>query len=246
MKVEEFFDPYELRARFAPSIIVSLPLVITVFAALKHFAEDLLSFLGAGAFLVAASYGFSFIVRRFGKSIEDDMWVEWDGAPSVRFVRWRDSKYGKQLKEQIHTAVTSVCGIQLMTKEDEAQDPSAADKLIADAFSQVRSILRARNKDGLWYRHVSEYGFTRNLLGSRSLFLFFSVLGILLCGALTWYFRENVFVVAMLLNLGFVAISITLGWWVLPSIVKGCADTYAESAWMSFVNLSRNPRVHGQ
>lgn len=241
MDLKIFFDPYELRARIAPSLIVSLPAVVSLYVGVTPLVEGWPSLLGAGTLLAVASYGFSFVVRHLGKSIERDLWTQWDGAPSIRFARWRDGKFGDQPKQRIHQAVAGVCGIQLMTRKAEAQDPLSTDKLIEDAFRQVRAILQARDKDGLWYKHNAEYGFVRNLLGSRKLFLSISVLGGVVCGFLARYTGETVYIVGAFLNLFFAALSLVLGWWLLPPIIKDCADRYAETCWMSLVNLNIQP-----
>src|SRR5262249_27590972 len=67
---------------------------------------------------------------------------------------------------------------QTATSDTETRYPGQADKTIHDAFRLVRQYLRQHDHDGLWSKQNIEYGFCRNLLGCRTLWL-----GMALCGA---------------------------------------------------------------
>ena len=158
-------------------------------------------------------------------------------------MRHRDTFFGKNLKLLIYEALNRELSARLFTDAEEARNRTGADNAIKDAFKQVRPYLRSKDPKGLWHSHNIEYGFSRNLLGSRLLwvavalgaFVFAVVYGIKtgrgpLNPASTMDFIS-------LLGAGY------LGWAVLPAATKHRADRYAESAWMAFLRLAEESKA---
>ena len=129
----------------------------------------------------------SFIIRKCGSNYENDLW---DGAPSTRILRWRDDTFSVPVKTQLHEAVRSYCGITLSGTEDERIDPREADEKIIDAFSQVKHFVYHNDPNGTWKKFNAEYGFNRNLLGCKYLWVVLSAVGVVICG-ICWYFTED-------------------------------------------------------
>lgn len=237
MNVKPFFDSYELRARILPSLIVVSPLVLFAYALLSTSAGGWLSVAGTGGIAVAGVYGASFVVRQLGRRAEGQLWADWSGEPSVRFARWRDSRFGPDLKKQIHQSLASKCGIDLMPVNDELRDPEGADRLIRDGFQRVRGVLRREDRDGLWFKHSCEYGFARNLYGSRRLFAGLGASSGVASAAMWWITGGAIWGVVALANIGLAVVAVIVGWLVLPAVVRECADRYGESSWMSFLSI---------
>lgn len=217
----DWLDQYEIRARIAPAALISLPIAISIIAVASIISDEFTQLIiGGGFFFIVFSYLLSFIIRYYGKELEKDLWVSWNGAPSTRFMRWRDLTLVDDLKQQLHEAVESYCGIALSTRDQEKNDPGKADEQIRQAFWHVKAIVRQEDPDGIWAKHNAEYGFHRNLLGSRRLSLAFSVVGIIACGIAFYFLKDNILVLGLTLNILLAIISFIGGWYYLPMMIK--------------------------
>lgn len=230
-------DAYELRARVAPALIVSLPGIITLLFIGTSLSTSIAQFLSSGVVLLVIIYALSFLVRTLGRRHEPQLLNSWDALPSTRFARWRDSKFSYRNKQAIHRHVHNTFQIQLLTPEEECNDKPEADELIQTAFERVRPILRRDNPDSLSSKHNAEYGFQRNLLGSRYLWVASALVATLACGLIWTAQGSQIAFLAAALN------SVVLLWsvvwfFLLPKFTEDAAETYAESAWMEFVALA--------
>jgi len=236
----DWLDRYEIRARIAPSIIISLPIAISIFSITSILSKEFAQLIIGGGFtLIVFSYMLSFLIRYYGRELERDLWSNWDGAPSTRFIRWKDSTLGYDIKKQLHDAVENSCKIKLSSPEQEIHDPKKADELIEQAFLQVKEIVRQDYPDGIWVKHSAEYGFHRNLLGSRRVWLLFAIFGIIACGIAVIILKNNNLVIGLILNVLLALISIAGGWYYLPIIIKNTADIYSKSVWISFLTAHK-------
>jgi hypothetical protein len=237
LKTEKLgFDYYELRARVAPGLVLGLPVLATFVYAAPALIE--LKHLAAGS-LCAFSliYALGQVARARGGAIEGKLWSGWGGPPSTRFLRTTDSYFGPELKEKIRTAVLKTFSLQLPRKEDEKNTP-ASDRQIDDAFKLVRDFLRATDPRGLWFDHMVEYGFARNLLGMRVPWLILSLSALLVCLALGGHRGDSSSACPTAICALSVLAAIYLGWFVLPGATKRIAETYAGLAWTSFLRTA--------
>ena len=235
--IDKFLDPYELKARVAPGLIVALPLLVAAF-----YAAPVLSswpiFAASSVCSLALLYGLSHIVRARGRAIEAELWDRWGGPPSTRLMRHRDNTFGWDLKLSIQGALSRKFSVRLLTPDEEGKNPDRADKTIVDAFRQVRQYLRQHDPDGLWFKHVVEYGFCRNLLACRVMWVLVAL------SATAFAAFYGVSTGAGVLNpasgIGCVSFLCALyfGWGLLPDAVKRIGESYADSAWMSFLRTS--------
>lgn len=69
-----------------------------------------------------------------------------------------------------------------MPLEEEREYPALADRKIMDAFREIKEVLRRCEGCGLVDKHAAEYGFARNLCGSRIIFVIQAVSGAVICG----------------------------------------------------------------
>jgi len=234
----DVLNSYELRARFAPAIVVVFPLGIIIYSILSftgQISNQLSQFLTGGAILLTLVYLFSFLVRHNGRKIEPELWSSWDGPPSTRIMRWRDTTIGEKTKSQAYAAVKHICGITLCSKAQEAEDEQLADNRISEAFNLVKTYVRKNNPEGLWDKHNAEYGFHRNLIGSRKLWLTFSLIGMLVDGIIWFLYRDNNHLGFVMLNALMLIGALVFGWFFLPKFAKASAERYAESVWTMFL-----------
>ena len=175
---------YSLKARFVPALIAVFPFVVALAIPLKLFGLTLATGTLGACLVSALMYAASHAVRGAGLSLEPQLWTSWDGPPSTRFARWRDTKL--ETKRLIHRSSEGRFAIVLFTQEEEAADPKGADNKIRQVFMQVRQVLRTEAcNDSLVGTYNAEYGFLRNLLGVRSWVLTLAV--ICFCAASTYY-----------------------------------------------------------
>lgn len=239
----EWFDPYEIRARIAPALVVSLPGVVTLFfVVLTISGGSFAQLLGIGAVLVTLIYAASFLIRYLGRRIELKTWEGWGGPPSTRFLRWRDAHFGEESKRSLHESVKRLCDIQLSSPEEERSDKTEADRRISEAFGQVKAMVRQNDPEGVWSKHNAEYGFHRNLTGSRGLWVLSAIAATLVCGAIWYSGSDELMLVASAINSLLIVWSIVWGWYFLPRFMKEAADKYADSIWNSFLINSRDSR----
>lgn len=237
------WDIYEIRARIAPTVIICLPIINTLifisFTLINNLAKLLL---GSGVVLCLLLYGLSFAPTYLGRKMEKNLWMIWGGEPTTRFLRWRDTTFGIDLKHQIHLAVRKSCKIRLCSEKEEQIDPDKADEQIKQAFIQVKAIVRNKEPNSLGSTHNAEYGFHRNLLGGRSIWLIISIIGVISLGSIWYYKRTDLLLMGFLINISLTIFSIIGGWYFLPKSIKIAADRYAVSMWTQFLAISNMER----
>jgi hypothetical protein len=235
--LEKYLDAYELKARVAPGLIVALPMLVVAF----YTAPVLRSwpfFTASGICGLALVYALGLVVRACGRAIEEELWNRWGGPPSTRFMRHRNTAFGADLKKSIATALAREFSFHLLSSEDEAKYPERSDKVIFDAFRKVRTFLRQHDANGLWSKLNAEYGFCRNLLGSRALWLVISLLSTGFAVAYSIRIGGNALNPASAVASLSLICSIYVGWFVLPELTRRVGESYAETAWLQFEHLS--------
>jgi hypothetical protein len=175
--------------------------------------------------------------RDLGVRYARKFWEERGGLPSTRFGRMRDSFLSYDQKDRIHLAVVNRFGIKLMSFEEECEFPSLADRKIMDAFREIKEFLRRCDRCGLVDKHGAEYGFVRNLCGSRTIFAVQAVGGIVMCG-----FKGNwphwTLTLGSWANVILLTLWLPFAWLVLPRMLVLNADAYAGRAWVTFLSLA--------
>jgi len=235
--IEKFLDEYEVKARVAPGLIIALPVLVdAVYAAPALSGWPI--FAAGGVCSLALIYALGHLARARGEAIEPALWSRWGGPPSTRFLRHRDPQFARELKAAVRTALSRRLSITLLTPEEEGREPGRADRAIADAFRRVRQYLRQRDPEGLWFKHDIEYGFSRNLLGCRVLWLVLAISATAFASAYGARTGAGIFNPASIIALLSVACALYLGWAVLPDATKRIADGYAELAWVAFLRFS--------
>jgi len=236
-------DSYDLKARYFPSVILALPVLVTLWTCFYYEIETVSKIWG-GIFSAAVLYFISIFVRALGEKIEPRLWESWGGAPSTLLVSWVNNRIGDNLKAKYHEMVRLDQGLPMPTKEEEQADPPKAAQMIEDAFERVKGVIRKNDKGGLWWIADAEYGFARNLHGSRWVWLILSILAPLVTAGFLWKkFSELVLVGFILLFLNLIG-CVFFGWFLLPDYTEQVGFRYAEHSWESFCNIAeeRNKR----
>ncbi|PYV14634.1 MAG: hypothetical protein DMG21_17505 [Acidobacteria bacterium] len=233
------FDAYEWRARVFPAVIVSLPVVIALWSALLWKDITVGGGTASGLVSLAIIYALSTVVRSNGVRLQQELFKKWGAHPSTIVLRWRDKTLGNDLKAKYRRAVVSTLKLPIPTEREESENPADADKLIAQAFDRIRGVLRDEDADGLWATHNADYGFHRNLMGSRVLWLSVSVVGVLVSGILVYLQPTKTAASGLVANFGIVAGCLYMGWSTLPRGLEESAFQYALAAWESFLVLSK-------
>lgn len=228
-------DAYELRARFAPALVIASPWVLVVVAVVQAFASTLLTTSAAALIFLALLYAFSFVVRGLGRRIENGLWASWGGPPSATVLGDADSTFSAETKSRLRSSLATTLGINGATEASWTNDLHQ----VQDAFRLVRQHIRQHDHNGLWSAHNAEYGFLRNLLGSWWLLLLNSLLSAGVNG-LFWHTRGGkTLLILTILSLGLGLAAIVGRIFVLPGATRIAAIRYAESAWTSFLTNSQ-------
>ncbi len=224
-------DTYELRARFAPALLVASPWILVAVAFIQTYAAPLITTSVAAVIFLVLLYGFSFVVRGLGLKIENGLWRSWGGPPSAVILTENDHTFPPETKSRIKRNLVTELGIP---KDIETDRPTDLDRT-QDAFRLVRQYLRQRDPNGVWYTHNAEYGFLRNLFGSWWLLLINALVAATVCGILWATTDGQTLLVLALINAAIALIAVATRFLILPSATRIAAFRYAESAWSSFL-----------
>lgn len=232
--MERLFDAYEFRARLLPAIVVGSPLIFAVAILLATFQVSQLNTVLVALVVFALVYALSLIVRHLGKVIEPKIWASWGGAPSILMLRPDDSTLNQDIRRLICAGVKRRFSINIA---DPNLSPAEYDRCVENAFRLVRQHVQRFDPHGLWYKHNAEYGFIRNLHGAWWLWALFG--GIAAVGGVGGFLLTANAAHIFIIVIG--ASSLATAWvlhrYVLLALLRTAAERYAESTWMSFVNL---------
>ena len=235
MRRQEFIDGYDWKARYIPTVILLAPLLCTAYYFYPGVLANPLRLAGSSLLSFAVIYLASMFFRYRGVRYARRFWDGRGGLPSTRFGRMRDSFLSRAQKNRLHFIVMNRFGIRLLSLEEEDEFPALADRKIMDAFREIKEFLRRCDGCALVEKHGAEYGFVRNLCGSRIIFVVQAVGGILLSGFRAswphWTLTPGCWANAVLLILW-----MPFAWLVLPRMLMLTADTYAGRAWITFLS----------
>ena len=219
-------DRYDLRARLFPALLAALPLPISIVSLAPGVGPVWASIWG----LISYAGGTLFVVRLArdsGKRLEEGLFLKWGGRPTTRLLRHRDAPNKIVLSRYHHRLAALIPELRLPSAREELLDPRSAD----DVYDSAVKFLIARTRgDRLLFEENCNYGFTRNLLGLRTLgrTVSTSMLVILLL-----QFGRALFAGALEAGLvtGTAVVSVLCAaWWMLVNedLVRRASQAYAE------------------
>lgn len=170
MNVQELFsrvlDPYELRARLQPGLLVLFPL-IAYFVCIMGPKHPLLTTLASVLAAIGGPYALGNFSRTYGQRAQEELFQEWGGSPSVQLLRHRDKNHSSITTQSYHDLAKSKLGISLPSAEEEMSNQTAADAAYGDVVDKLRNLTRDKKKFPLVFNELTHYGFNRNCYGMR-------------------------------------------------------------------------------
>lgn len=161
------FDSYSLRARIAPVLLAVLP-TLTLCLFVPEFGTIFAAI--PGLFIAAGGIFAEEIVRFLGKRLEARLALEWDGLPTVRALRHRDSS-NQDLRKKRRHEVAAITRSSFPSRRDEEANPQSADELYDDAVRRCLAIARRQQPKSLLSDENARYGFRRNTLALKGIAL---------------------------------------------------------------------------
>ncbi|WP_437230190.1 hypothetical protein SH661x_001830 [Planctomicrobium sp. SH661] len=219
-------DRYERKARLLPGLLLAVGPALTAGAILQEVAQW---YTAAGAavgleFLAAIVFGH--YARARGRAIEEPLWATWGGPPTTRWLRPTDSTCSDQQKSKWRGAIRRLTGMTIPASIPEGADATSIDQSIQEATRQLRYAVRGKPHAAIVQSHNEDYGFARNLLGVRWLWVMLSVLCVAASGVAMLYGMKPHAAFAISLTVLTASLLIAFE---LPNYVRRCADRYAES-----------------
>jgi hypothetical protein len=225
-------DSYVLRAKLWPALIASCP---AVFTALSLVSLEWKEWEAIGGFLLF--FGLLGILEHLGRErgfrLQPTLFSLWDGAPSTRLLRHRDTTLNTVTKRRYRDKLATLVPIDAMpTTEEESQDPAAADSVYESCGQYLRAKTRKKDEYPLVFAKNVEYGFRRNCLGLRTPAMWLGAICLLAGIVLPLIgppLRSHGPALAVVTG---IANCLLLVWWtktVTVDWVKSSADAYAEA-----------------
>jgi len=208
-------SPYERRARLTPGLMAIAPISIAIATlGLERFAAvAILSGLLSAA---GGTYVLAVLVGHSGRRAQRDLWHQWGGPPTLRFLRTRERATNATQRDIWRDAVATYTGTSLLTASEEAADPQAADDAINAAIAQCLPLGHggAEGKT-LVVAENAQYGFERNVYGFRwfgQAGSLLSILGLIIALATEFPISQGPVIAGLVLEALFLAF-----WMVVPS-----------------------------
>lgn len=225
-------DSYVLRAKLWPALLAALP---AVFFVLGWFPLEWKDWQMIGACVIF--FGLLGVLEHLGRErgyrLQPELFRQWNGAPTTRFLRHRDVNLNAITKRRYLEALSGALpGTTIPTAESEAQDPEAADCVYESCGQFLRAKTRKKDDYPLVFAKNVEYGFRRNCLGLRTPALWIGAVGIAAVTIRAPLLAGGPMTGRMIALIGGVLDCLLLLWWtrtVSPQWVRSAADAYAEA-----------------
>lgn len=222
------FDEYAIKARYAPAIIVSLPLILLTSIVPPESYEQLFRY--ADQFAFVAEWGVNvvfvilliYVIREIGKSvIAKHLFDSGLQSPTTEMLLWNTRYLSKAMKESLHYKIKSDFDIELLDEIREGEDEQEARLRIREAVGLVRHKV-GNGRHTLQYN--IRYGFWRNLTGGLPLAILFSILALcFVSGAL-----------AKVIAGAYLVSALVLAAFAIP-ILRSAGHTYAEYLFTEYL-----------
>lgn len=160
---ELFKDDYNFEALAVPSTLAVLPIIGT--AALLGFNVSIMT----GAIIVGVEvllyplWLMANIVRNMGRALESKRYAT--GVRTTAYARLADKKADYMVRTH-RARLEEVSGVKLLSRQQEARNPSDADARIIDAVNTAKEHMRS-TEFKILKRELKSYGFWRNMLAIR-------------------------------------------------------------------------------
>lgn len=174
-------DAYSIKARYYPALLATIP-GLAALAILISWSRFGLTTVVASAAIPVLVFASADVARRIGKRIEDRIYKEVGGKPSVTMMRYSDGSFDAVAKEQYRAFYSAKINQPVPTEEAERADLKAGDAFYERGGAWLRENTRDVRKFGLLFAENVTYGFRRNLYGLKWPALGLNLALVLLCG----------------------------------------------------------------
>lgn len=209
-KILSQFSQYEIKARLFPALLLLAPFLFTVLT----WYPELIS-LGSSilviVFFIITLFFLAKYCREMGVKKQDKLLKEWGAFPSILILRHRDPVIDPVTKSRYHSFLQEkVKGVQLPTSNEEIENPEYYDIQYKSAIKWLLEYTRDSHKYSLLQQDNINYGFSRNMLGVKSLGILLTILavGVNIYGIYNEYGFDSlmfplVIWISLLTNIGF-------------------------------------------
>jgi len=225
------FDEYSLNARVKPSLLALLPIIIGVFIAMPELYKTIASLLSlltvCGLITLLAHFS-----RYRGRAVEKTLLMKWSGLPTTAFLRHSDPTLDEHTKNRYYRFLEeNITDLTLPTKQDEVDNPVAADAKYQTAVKWLLEQTRDTKVHNLLFKENISYGFRRNCLGIKCIGIFLSIIPLCLVAWNLYSPEGDIIFKGKSLELSSALFSLMMFFWwtfiVSASWVKDAADSYA-------------------
>jgi hypothetical protein len=242
MQVPNVFDTYSRRARLFPALVAGASLMVAAFvlAPLQNFG---LPQLGAGLFSGVLAYLLADIARRRGKRMEDGLYAQWGGKPSVAMLRHSDTRLDPGTKASYLKFLSGKLGLAPPTTREEEADLARCDGYYERCGNWLRENTRDTKKFKLLFDENVAYGYRRNLLGLKWLGITIDAIVLVACAVVFWRWLpldvENTISLKVGTVVGFAVLhALFMLFMVTKESVREAAITYARQLLLCCENLA--------
>ncbi len=176
----KILDAYSVKARYYPALLATIPGLVAL-AILISWSRFGLTTVVASTAIPVLVFAAADTARRLGKRIEQRIYDESGGKPSVVMLRYSDKTFDTASKEQYRPFLASKINQPVPTELQEQQDLKAGDGFYERSGGWLRENTRNVNKFGVLFAENITYGFRRNLFGLKWPALTLNLVLILLC-----------------------------------------------------------------
>jgi hypothetical protein len=170
----KLLDPYDLKARLFPGLLVLMPVI--AFIALNWGSKHPVTTALASIMLACGGpYALASAVRTWGQRAQARLYARWGSQPSTLLLRHRNVRLAKQTKALYHELSRTKLQVHVPTEAEEAADPVAADGAYEAVANALRPLTNDKGKFPFIFKELVQYGFNRNAYGVRWVGAFTSV-----------------------------------------------------------------------
>jgi len=189
MGLDQLFDKYSLRARHLPTLlVVAGPLMVAslLFPKVYERMSATAASIGLSVSLsLVVLFFISHVLRQRGRAVEKRMTAKEGGLPTTCWLRHRDTNLDPVTKARYHAFLAkNVPGLPVPSQSHEQQRPEMADDIYRSAIKWLLENRRDTTKYALVLEENVQYGFRRNMLGSKWIAIFLTLLPLM--GAYAW------------------------------------------------------------
>jgi hypothetical protein len=163
----KLFDPYDLKARVFPGLLLLIPAIVFM-ALILGPKNPLIVTLSSVLTTCGGPYLIASFVRTWGQRAQDRLNKKWGGQPSTIILRHNDSRMVTPTKLQYHQLIQQKLSVKVPTEADETTNSKSADEAYVAAANALRPLVNADTKRYPFvFKELIAYGFNRNAYGSR-------------------------------------------------------------------------------